>query len=53
MRIPARAAGSLVAIAAIAPFGCISPAYAQDATATVIFDGGRIVAIAPAVKRNL
>lgn len=53
MRIPARAAGSLVALAGIAPFGCISSAYAQDAAATVISDGGRIVAIAPVVKRNL
>lgn len=53
MRIPARAAGSLVALAIVAPFGCISPAYAQDATASVISDGGRIVTIAPAVKRNL
>lgn len=38
MRIPARAAGPLVAMAiAIASFGCIAPAaYAENATAAVI-----------------
>ena len=42
MRIPARAAGPLVAMAiAIASFGCIAPAaYAENATAAVISDDG-------------
>lgn len=46
MRIPARAAGPLVAMAiAIASFGCIAPAaYAENATAAVISDdGGHVV----------
>ena len=40
MRIPARAAGPLVAMAiAAASFGCIAPAaYAENATAAVISD---------------
>ena len=48
MRIPARAAGPLVAMAiAIASFGCIAPAaYAENATAAVISDdGGHVVAM--------
>lgn len=42
MRIPARAAGPLVAMAiAAASFGCIAPAaYAENATAAVISDDG-------------
>lgn len=46
MRIPARAAGPLVAMAiAAASFGCIAPAaYAENATAAVISDdGGHVV----------
>lgn len=46
MRIPARAAGPLVAMAiAIASFGCIAPAaYADPAPAAVISDdGGHVV----------
>ena len=46
MRIPARAAGPLVAMAiAIASFGCIAPAaYAENAAAAVISDdGGHVV----------
>lgn len=48
MRIPARAAGPLVAMAiAIASFGCIAPAaYAENATAAVISDdGGHVVVV--------
>lgn len=42
MRIPARAAGPLIALTiAAASFGCVVPAaYAGDATATVASDGG-------------
>lgn len=46
MRIPARAAGPLVAMAiAAASFGCIAPAaYAENATVAVISDdGGHVV----------
>lgn len=46
MRIPARAAGPLVAMAiAAASFGCIAPAaYAENANAAVISDdGGHVV----------
>lgn len=46
MRIPARAAGPLVAMAiAAASFGCIAPAaYVENATAAVISDdGGHVV----------
>lgn len=46
MRIPARAAGPLVAMAiAAASLGCIAPAaYAENATAAVISDdGGHVV----------
>lgn len=47
MRIPARAAGPLVAMAiAIASFGCIAPAaYAENATAAVISDDGDHVVV--------
>lgn len=48
MRIPARAAGPLVAMAiAAASFGCIAPAaYAENATAAVISDdGGHVVVV--------
>lgn len=40
MRIPAAAVKPLVVLAVAAvSFGCITPAYAQDATATVTSDG--------------
>lgn len=47
MRIPARAAGPLVAMAiAAASFGCIAPAaYAENATAAVISDDGDHVVV--------
>ena len=47
MRIPARAAGPLVAMAiAAASFGCIAPAaYAENATAAVISDDGSHVVV--------
>lgn len=48
MRIPARAAGPLVAMAiAAASFGCIAPAaYAENANAAVISDdGGHVVVV--------
>lgn len=47
MRIPARAAGPLVAMAiAIASFGCIAPAaYAENANAAVISDDGDHVVV--------
>lgn len=47
MRIPARAAGPLVAMAiAAASFGCIAPAaYAENANAAVISDDGDHVVV--------
>lgn len=47
MRIPARAAGPLAAMAiAAASFGCIAPAaYAENATAAVISDDGDHVVV--------
>lgn len=47
MRIPARAAGPLVAMAiAAASFGCIAPAaYAENAAAAVISDDGDHVVV--------
>lgn len=47
MRIPARAAGPLVAMAiAAASFGCIAPAaYAENATSAVISDDGDHVVV--------
>lgn len=47
MRIPARAAGPLIALTiAAASFGCVAPAaYAEDATATVASDGGNHIVV--------
>lgn len=47
MRIPARAAGPLIALTiAAASFGCVAPAaYAGDATATVASDGGNHIVV--------
>lgn len=46
MRIPARALKPLAAMAiAAASFGCITPAYAQDATATVTSDGSNHIVV--------
>lgn len=46
MRIPAAAVEPLVVLAvATASFGCIAPAYAQDAAATVTSDGGNHIVV--------
>lgn len=46
MRIPAAAVKPLVVMAVAAvSFGCITPAYAQDATATVTSDGSNHIVV--------
>lgn len=46
MRIPAAAVKPLVVLAVAAvSFGCITPAYAQDATATVTSDGSNHIVV--------